>query len=302
MSSNNSLSDLYGNILAGTNIVSESTIKKGGNDFKEGAPLIKGGPQKSGGFHQALNDESDLSEEDEEDTSEDVDDVDFEEDEETDETEDGDEEEVVKESQKSSKTKLNTPMRKNLTFDNLYKKIIKENFNGPGWGDASEDAEDDIDALGLGDASPDSDLEDDFGGEGGDEVTLTLDRATAQTLYDLLGAVVGAGEDVADDVGEVEDELGDEGVEDDGLNFEEDEETIGAKDSKGGGQQHKLQQKGNKVSGKPQPSGGGFSDYKPTDKVGNDGDHGHAIHSGKKPNDGKNNKVSNLKQGADFFK
>ena len=39
------------------------------------------------------------------------------------------------------------------------------------------------------------DLEAMGGGEGGDEVTLTLDKDTAQKLYDLLGAQLGGGEE-----------------------------------------------------------------------------------------------------------
>lgn len=300
-----SLGDVYGEMLGSITPVNESTIKKGGNDFGTTVPLIKGGPQTKGGFHKSLHDEilsmydnpaQDLDEDEE--TGEDTET----EEEDGDETFEEEDEEVVQESQKTQKPKLNTSMSKRtLSFDSLFNKLVKENFD-PSWG--AEDAEDDIDALGLGDASTDSDLGDDFGGEDeGEQVTVTLDRATAQTLIDLLQGALGGAEEALDDgAGEIEDDGLDEGG-DEGLNFDEDEETIGAKDGKGGGEKHKLQTKSNKVSGKPQPSGsGGASNFQPTDKVGNDGDHGHALHGAKQPNTGKNNKVSNLKQGADFFK
>jgi hypothetical protein len=49
----------------------------------------------------------------------------------------------------------------------------------------------------------------DFGSEeGGDEVTLTLDRATAQKLHDLLGGILGGGEETEDEG------MGEEGAED----------------------------------------------------------------------------------------
>ena len=156
-----------------------------------------------------------------------------------------------------------------------------------------EGADSELDSLGLDDATPDSDLEDDFGGEEeGAEVTITLDRATAETLIDLLQASIGGGED----------EFGDEGLEDDGLDFgtdegdmdyDEDEETLGDNKSK-------LQGKDNKV-GKPKP-GSSSASSAVTDKVGNDGDYGHAISGAKAPNDGKKNKVGNLTQGSEFFK
>lgn len=205
-------------------------------------------------------------------------------------------EETLLENEKISKQQVNNTMKKQKSvFDQLYNKIVSENFDAFG-----EDAEDDIDALGLGDATPDSDLDDDFGGE--DDVTFTLDRATAQALCDVLQGALGEGGE--EDFGDEGDDLdfGDEG-EDDDLDFEEDEETFPTdkvgndgteKDIvKGGG--HPLQQKNNKVKGKPQPRGGKASSDV-TDKVGNDGTRDGT------PNHGKNNKVSNLKQGEDFFR
>jgi len=204
----------------------------------------------------------------------------------------------IGESKKISKQRLNTNMKHTSTFDRLFKQI-NENFDNFG----NEDAED-LDALGLGDAESDDEMGGDFGDEGEDDsVTLTLDRATAQTLMDMLQGVLG-GEGEGDDLdfGDEGDDMdfGDEG---DDMDFDEDEETetVGAKDSKGGGTQHKLQGRNNKVSGRPQP-GSQSASHAVTDKVGNDGDYGHALHGAKQPNIGKNNKVSNVKQGQDFFR
>jgi hypothetical protein len=78
---------------------------------------------------------------------------------------------------------------------------------------------------------------------------------------------------------------------------EDNEEPTNAKDGKSA-----LQGKNNKVNGRPQPKGGSTKVVGTTDKVGNDGDHGHAIHGGKQPNMGKQNKVSDLRQAEDFFR
>ena len=53
---------------------------------------------------------------------------------------------------------------------------------------------------------------DDFGGEeSGDEVTFTLDRATAEKLHAALGSILGGGDDLGSEGGE---EFGEEGGED----------------------------------------------------------------------------------------
>jgi hypothetical protein len=178
---------------------------------------------------------------------------------------------------------------------------MKESFGMPGgqsgnpYGDEAEEGND-LDALGLDEVTPDDEL----GGEGeGDEVSFTLDRATAEKLHEVLGAVLGGdmGEDDMgeDDMGEDdmgEDDMGEEGGMDMG---EEDEEELGhsgvnAKYNDG---------KSNKVGNLKVSSGGASSKY--TDKVGDDGDHGHAIVNAKKYNDGKSNKVGSLKTGKSAF-
>jgi hypothetical protein len=329
------LGDIYGDMLKGVHTIKES-VKKGGNDLsdKVPAPLQDGGPQEKGGFHKSLDDAyASVYCNDEDEEMEDGCDCEEgectcnEEDEESYAVEKSEklkaamnkpnisdqekkklkkqidllsgteDEENISESKKISKQRLNTNMKHTSTFDRLFKQI-NENFDSFD----QEDAED-LDALGLGDAESDDEMGGDFGDEDDDTVTFTLDRATAQKLHDALMPLLG-GDDEGDDMdfGDEGDDMdfGDEG---DDMDFDEDEETetVGAKDSKGGGTQHKLQGRNNKVSGRPQP-GSQSASHAVTDKVGNDGDHGHALHGAKQPNIGKNNKVSNVKQGQDFFR
>lgn len=311
-----SIGSVYGEMLNSVKTVklSESTgIKDGGNDLDDDnpAPLEDGGPKKEGGYNEPLEDSVAShygfnKDEDEEDSYtksyNDVDEChecgqpdeqckcDCDEDEEDEDCDDDEETltESSNESRKIAKRTLNRVMSKQLSFDKLYNQIISENFG------EDEGADSELDSLGLDDATPDSDLEDDFGGEDeGGEVTVTLDRTTAETLIDLLQAAIGGGED---DFGD--DEFGDDGLdfdtEDDDMDFDEDEETLGDNKSK-------LQGKDNKVGGKLKP-GSNSASSAVTDKVGNDGDCGHAISGAKAVNDGKNNKVGNLTQGSDFFK
>ena len=75
----------------------------------------------------------------------------------------------------------------------------------------------------------------DFGSEeGGDEVTLTLDRETAQKLHDLLGGILGGGEETEDEGGMDEEggmeDLGDEAAEDEYADSEEDAEDTDDED------------------------------------------------------------------------
>jgi hypothetical protein len=111
----------------------------------------------------------------------------------------------------------------NMSNKSLFEKLFEEVM------------QDDAEALGLpsGEGSEGAGEMggDDFGSEeGGDEVTLTLDRETAQKLHDLLGGILGGGEETEDegmgeedgmeDMGEDED-MGDEAAE----SIEEDEEN-----------------------------------------------------------------------------
>jgi hypothetical protein len=216
--------------------------------------------------------------------------------------EEAEEEKSFKESKKNINRMVNNSMSKSV-FDKLYNKVLKENFG--------QDDSSDVDALGLDGSTPDSDLGDDFGGDDlgdegeGDSVTFTLDRATAQTLIDVLqGALGEGGEGGEEDFGDEGDDLdfGDEGDDFEGGNddfggdFEEDEETQGTKPAVD--KKKAFQGKSNKVSGPPSPkSGKAKTDV--TDETGTkDG----------APNfsalQGKNNQVpgSTLKKATDYFK
>ena len=199
------------------------------------------------------------------------------------------EEKELQESRKMGKQILNKVMtRKTLSFDKLFRSVVNENYMG-----GPEDAEDDVDAFGLDDEMTDDEMDSDVGG-GEDEVTFTLDRATAQKLHDVLMTVLG-GEEEGGDEGEGDEldfDMGDEN-EDEMGDFEEDEETpaIG------------------KLTGKPNTVGkvkakGGKASSDVTDKVGDDGDYGHALYNAKQPNigAGSNNKVGNYKKGAEYIK
>ena len=51
------LGDVYGTMLNGIKKNIKESVKKGGNDLNDGAPLIDGGPNKKGGYHAAINDD-----------------------------------------------------------------------------------------------------------------------------------------------------------------------------------------------------------------------------------------------------
>lgn len=318
------IGDAYGDMLNALKytIVKESknSIKPGGNDFDDrGEKFAKqeGGLDEKGGATKALNDEHpsdckcgckeedneekmssseqkekklrealkkpNLSEEQRKNIQDQLNAI---------EAGESEEEKELQESRKIGKQILNTVMtRKTLSFDKLFKSVVNENYMGMG----DEDAENDVEAFGLDDEMTDEEM--DSGAEG-DEVTFTLDKATAQKLHDVLMAALGEGEG-EDDMGEddLDFDLGDEGAdEEDEYDFggEEDEETpaIG-----------KLTGKPNQVGSKVKPKGGKASSDV-TDKVGDDGDYGHALVNAKKPNigAGSSNKVGNYKTGAEYIK
>jgi hypothetical protein len=222
------------------------------------------------------------------------------------------EENIVKETKKIARERLNTFMMKKSTFDKLFESVMDGNF---------EDEAEQVDALGLGDAPTDDEFgADEFEGDEGDEVTFTLDRATAQKLHDVLMGVLGGettyGEEGDDLDLDVEDEdMDEEGMYDDEEEYDiedEDEQsfaptdkvgndgTIGPKNGKDGS--NPFQGKGNKVKGRPQPKNQGTKVVGATDKYGNDGDYGHALHGAKQPNMGKSNQVSDLRASEDYFR
>lgn len=315
---------------------SKKTPKQSKNAFSVPNPLQDGGPQEKGGYHKALNDDYNDCQEDEERKYDILDKLkkklenpnlsdkqketikkaieDIESGIQSEEAE----ERIYKESKKIARNRLNTFMTKKSTFDKLFESVMGGDFNN------QEEAQE-VDALGLGDAPMDDEFGDDEFGDDEmegyeDQVTFTLDRPTAQRLHDVLMGVLDDGmEDEGDDLDfdEGDDFGGDDEMEDEDDDFsnQEDEErgfyptdkvgndgTVGAKDGKGGGQQHKLQGRSNKVNGRPQPKGQKTKVVGTTDKVGNDGDYGHALHGAKQPDMGKQNKVSDIRQAEDFFR
>lgn len=334
------LGDVYGEMLKSVKTVvnenaqeninkSKKIPKMSKNAFNDKMDIQKGGPTSADGFHKALNDDYCGCEEDNEEQKYDrisqikkklknpnISDKERKSLEKTLENMEKDmqreeaEENIVKESKKIARNRLNTFMMKKSTFDKLFESVMGNDF---------EEAEQ-VDALGLGDAPTDDEMEgDEFEGDEGDEVTFTLDRATAQKLHDVLMGVLGGeaeGEDLDFDVEGDMDEMDEEGgLYDDEEEYDvedEDEQsfaptdkvgndgTVGPKNSKDG--PNKFQGKNNKVSGRPQPKNQGTKVVGTTDKVGNDGDYGHALYNAKQPNMGTKNQVSDLRASEDYFR
>tara|TARA_R110000868_G_scaffold54509_8_gene170317 strand:+ start:17413 stop:18252 length:840 start_codon:yes stop_codon:yes gene_type:complete len=204
--------------------------------------------------------------------------------------------------QKNLKRSINNFMSKSL-FEKLFEQVMdNENIPSPttdnqalGLPDGDYGNED---GSGAGDGGGEEDMGDDMEG---DEITLTLPREVAQQLCDMLSQQLG-GDD--DDLGDEEDDFGsDDDLGDDmeGDDMEGDEsmgdqgmkEGIDIKElSDAGGRG--LTGKNNKVGGKVKSRGGRAEVPKPP-----------AIHTGgpftKGYNNGKNNKVSRLNKGDEFF-
>lgn len=321
-----SIGDLYGGMLNGMKhrLVSEGKL---GPKVKPGeigeVSLIKGGPQTTSGYMSPKIDKKAMSKQNIADNLYNIDNLSYDEDEEdkkslkskkkkdskkadnnantkkTGTYKDREEEELVKESGKIAKERLNNFMRRKSIFDKLYENVMQPGgapMSGSSNADMGSEMDDsqELDALGI-------EGEGEFGDEG-DDVTFTLDRATAEKLLDVIRAAMGGGEDEFD--GE------DEGLEDEGLEgedeyageedeegfWDEDEEDLGNPVS---GAKEVNMGKNNKVGNLKVQSGGASSAY--TNKVGADGDHGHAIVNAKQPNVGKNNKVGSLKTGKSLF-
>lgn len=250
------------------------------------APLVKGGPDSTEGYVKDLIDKKDKKIED--DNLYNIDELSQDETSEDNEK-DTKSKKLTTESQKIVRQSINNFMRKKSLFDRLYENVMTPGAPEPDMG-GEMDQEQELDALGIEDEGPEDDM-------GGDEVTFTLDRATAQKLHDVLMSVLEGGEEDLGDEGDF-----DMGGEDEGSDFggddfgDEDEEELGhtlvnAKQVDMG--------KNNKVGNLKVKSGGASSAY--TDKVGNDGDHGHALVNAKQPDMGKNNKVGKLKTGTSLF-
>lgn len=316
-----SIGEIYGSMLNGVKkkLVSEGKIGKVSPGEIGEAPLISGGPQEKGGFQKPLIDKKNAKSKKE--NAYNIDnlsqDCGCEEDEETKHVftstfkaarKQGkskkaaskiagaakakyEGEEVAKEDEKMVKESINNFMRKKSIFDRLYENVMNPGPLGGGApgapgaeGDEMNDA-DELDALGI-------EGGEDVGEEGGDEITITLNRELAQKLHDALMGVLGE-EEAIEDEGYEEEGIEDEDMEDEG--YEEDEEDLGASNLS----KEINYGKNNKVGNLKTQTGGAESKY--TDKVGTDGDHGHAIYNAKQPNFGKNNKVGTLKTGKSAF-
>jgi hypothetical protein len=127
---------------------------------------------------------------------------------------------LTESTRKGRKRAINNSSMKKSSFDKLFEAVMDGGYD------------DELDELGVDDTNDEfgdlgGELEDDV--EGGDEVTFTLDRMTAQSLCDALQASLGEGDELEDvDDLEGEDDFGDEGLDDDfGGDLEEDEELPG---------------------------------------------------------------------------
>jgi len=332
------LGDIYGEMFKSVKTVvnesaqeninkSKKIPKMSKNAFNGKMDIQKGGPTEADGFHKALNDNIvDCDEEDNEEQQYDrisqiekkLKNPNLSEKEKKslentlknmkkDMQREEAEEDIIKESKKIARNRLNTFMTKKSTFDKLFESVMGNNF---------QDESEQVNALGLSDAPTDDEMGDEMGDEDmdmGDEVTFTLDRATAQKLHDVLMGVLGGEEDLGDEGDDLDFDMeGEEMDEEMDYEMEEDEEsafptdkvgndgTIGAKNSKDGS--HRFQSKNNKVGGRPQPKNQGTKVTGTTDKVGNDGDYGHALHGAKQPNMGTKNQVSDLRASEDYFR
>jgi len=201
-------------------------------------------------------------------------------------------EETIKESRKIAKASINNFMRKKSIFDKLYENVMGQPDGGNPMGSEMEDANE-LDALGIEGESEGMEETD-------EEVTFTLDRETAQKLIDVLQAAIGGEEEggFGDEEGdtELEGDMEEDKPEEAEEGFwDEDEEDLGADNFT----KEVNYGKNNKVGNLKTQSGGATSAY--TDKVGSDGDHGHALVNAKQPNMGKSNKVGSLKTGKSMF-
>jgi hypothetical protein len=146
--------------------------------------------------------------------------------------------------EKVAKESINTSNMSKFLFDKLFEDVMSGSEFGGG-----DDAAD----LGI-------DVGDESGEDlgGGDEVTITLDRATAEKLIDLIqGAMGGLGEEEGEEEGELDGEGGEEaggGEEEEGAMGESIE--VVAEPKPFGAKAETLQKRDNKVSSKYKAAGG----------------------------------------------
>lgn len=295
------LGHVYGGML---NDMKRKLVSEGKTGEIGEAPLIKGGPQETAGYVPSKVDRKKMSKKELDDNLYNIKGLsqpdDLEEDEETPAKSkkkvtkpmpkgknEKTDKETGEESKKMVKESINNFMRSKSIFDKLYENVTGQFGGSSPMGSEMEETEE-LSALGIDDEGP----EDDMGGEG-DEVTFTLDRATAQKLHDVLMSVLEGGEEEMGDEGDFEMGGEDEG---DDFNTDEDEEEMGHAVAS---PKQPDMGKNNKVGNLKAQSGGASSAY--TNKVGDDGDYGHALVNAKQPNMGKSNKVGTLKTGKSAF-
>ncbi len=203
-------------------------------------------------------------------------------------TEEEDEEEFSGEVLEIAREGLNKYMANKSIFDELYAKVINEDFG--------MEEVDDLDALGIEDATPDEELADDEGDDIEGEVTITLDKELAKALHDVLMAAMG--EDDDDDADADDTEADDAEPEDYERGMEAEEDNEGEPTAFN---THYNDGKSNKVGN----TGEGFGQPKvqpmnkvhhkpaagPSDKGGEPKSHSGSY------NDGKSNKVGNQGDG-----
>ncbi len=208
-------------------------------------------------------------------------------------TEEEDEEEFSGEVLEIAREGLNKYMANKSIFDELYAKVINEDFG--------MEEVDDLDALGIEDATPDEELADDEGDDIEGEVTITLDKELAKALHDVLMAAMGEDDDADeadDDADDDADEVEVEAEDSEGFVYENEEDNEGEPRAFN---THYNDGKSNKVGN----TGEGFGQPKvepmnkvhhkpaagPSDKGGEPKSHSGSY------NDGKSNKVGNLGDG-----
>lgn len=265
------LGEVYGNLGKEATVVAESTDKATVGDESAAvgeAPLEDGGITKDCGCEEPEEvegtdapgvenpGEPEATKEEDEETAEEV--VELEED------------------------SINNSMANKSIFDELYAKVLSEDFG--------MEEQDDLNALGIEDATPDAELgeegDDDTTEEtDGEEVTITLDKDTAKKLHDLLMAVLDGGEDHDDEDGD--EEPADEVEGEDGEHYGAEEDNEGAPKAH---TTHVDHGENNKV-GHPDGLGGegkGHADG---------GDSADQTKLGDNVDDGKNNKVGSTEEG-----
>ena len=188
---------------------------------------------------------------------------------------------------------LNKYMANKSIFDELYAKVINEDFG--------MEEVDDLDALGIEDATPDDEIADDEGDDMEGEITITLDKDMAKALHDVLMAAMGEDDDADDDADEADDDAEAEDGEMHGYGEEMEEYEEDNEGEPTAFNTHYNDGKSNKVGN----TGEGFGQPKvqpmnkvhhkpaagPSDKGGEPKSHSGSY------NDGKSNKVGNVGDG-----